>query len=513
MNAKPNFSFAELTAFAADAKAPAFVSGLNLQPGGVDPLGLRQVNFNLMDRALPGLNNAATRLRPYVAVTWAWWKAIELGRIRGGQLDYDVLKNFVDRIEVLFVASHLQAGEMTGLPGEQVINRYRNGANQYDCTSPAWDAFRKKRRNTSLMAPVAYGPSIKVGAGLGFLRTDEEGLMAPMAEVMPAVRAFDKALRKVSAHPALSSLQGTNVTLADLGTFHRVWRTAGATDAEKEVGWRRLYSDDIARIRRPTIDLVLERLQARKQPINILTLRATLARRDRAKKAVQLDAGRARSVWRALQTQQLYRYTLEALLVWVLRTIRHEPASLANLAVALLDHVRGDTDHTFGSWLFDEPFAELGFDPTADPVALVEQISQQSWDEPWVSDTLDGLRAALRIARAEGKGTELISGQSDRLPLSRALQRADLMAELPVAEALEILISEWLIGQHIYWAVGRSGDNTQRLRLSLEEGGWTAVMINDGFPVPTPDRLRTVLSLMADMGKVEEAEGGYIAVA
>lgn len=43
---------------------PRVVAKPPLKPGGVDPLGLRQVNFDLMDRCIPGLNNTATRLRP-----------------------------------------------------------------------------------------------------------------------------------------------------------------------------------------------------------------------------------------------------------------------------------------------------------------------------------------------------------------------------------------------------------------------------------------------------------------
>jgi hypothetical protein len=38
--------------------------------GGVDPLGLRQINFGLMDRVLPDLNNVASHIRPYTLMAW-----------------------------------------------------------------------------------------------------------------------------------------------------------------------------------------------------------------------------------------------------------------------------------------------------------------------------------------------------------------------------------------------------------------------------------------------------------
>ena len=36
---------------------PVLVDVLPMHAGGVDPLGLRQLNFNLMDELVPGLNN------------------------------------------------------------------------------------------------------------------------------------------------------------------------------------------------------------------------------------------------------------------------------------------------------------------------------------------------------------------------------------------------------------------------------------------------------------------------
>jgi hypothetical protein len=68
---------------------------------------------------------------------------------------------------------------------------------------------------------------------------------------------------------------------------------------------------------------------------------------------------------------------------------------------------------------------------------------------------------------------------------------------LPVKDGFEVLLSEWVIGQHLYWAVGRSGDETQRLRLMLDEGGWLAFS-SYGNANPTPDRLATLLSLASD---------------
>ena len=51
---------------------PKFAAAVPARFGGVDPVGLRQINFDLLDQVFPGLNNVARHIRPFVVVTWAW---------------------------------------------------------------------------------------------------------------------------------------------------------------------------------------------------------------------------------------------------------------------------------------------------------------------------------------------------------------------------------------------------------------------------------------------------------
>src|SRR5262249_40305615 len=71
-------SLIDLTQEAAKADGPSFTPAGVPKLGGVDPLGLRQINFDLMDQVLPGLNNVARHIRPFVVVTWAWRRAKQL---------------------------------------------------------------------------------------------------------------------------------------------------------------------------------------------------------------------------------------------------------------------------------------------------------------------------------------------------------------------------------------------------------------------------------------------------
>ena len=106
-------SLAELTATAAQAQDPGFASASVPKPGGVDPLGLRQINFDLMDRVFPGLNNVARHIRPFTLVAWAWRRTIQLAKQRALDLFLSQHQDFVARMEVAYVWSMLVGQEGT----------------------------------------------------------------------------------------------------------------------------------------------------------------------------------------------------------------------------------------------------------------------------------------------------------------------------------------------------------------------------------------------------------------
>src|SRR3954462_15061580 len=109
---------AELTASAAAAQEPGVTPASVPRFGGVDPLGLRQINFDLMDEVLPGLNNVARHIRPFVVIAWAWRRANQIALVSGMEsISLDLLQDFVDRIEVLFVCSQLLINVQADVPG------------------------------------------------------------------------------------------------------------------------------------------------------------------------------------------------------------------------------------------------------------------------------------------------------------------------------------------------------------------------------------------------------------
>src|ERR1019366_10114124 len=94
-------------------------------------------------------------------------------------------------------------------------------------------------------------------------------------------------------------------------------------------------------------------------------------------------------------------------------------------------------------------------------------------------------------------------------PLKRARDEAkSLESEKPV-EFVKHILSSWVLGQHVYWSVGRGladarsdGRTILRLKVVPEEGGWTlapgAAPNFNNPPRATPDRLATLMNLMRE---------------
>lgn len=81
--------------------APGFkvVGELTLTESGVDPIGLRQLNLDLMDATVPGLNNVTRHIRPYTFMAWAWWRASKYSQRKG--MTPETMHDLVARYEAM----------------------------------------------------------------------------------------------------------------------------------------------------------------------------------------------------------------------------------------------------------------------------------------------------------------------------------------------------------------------------------------------------------------------------
>ena len=492
-------TLAEFTAAAARAKEPGFVTSGQTRFGGVDPLGLRQINFNLMDEVLPGLNNIACHIRPFVVVAWAWRRAHQSAQALGKKtIRQGDLQDFVDRIEVLYALSQFLRDKDTDLPGSQYLAPWLEGA-EFKFGGAKWQQRRMERRySTALSAPINYGPGLKM---LGWVMPHPEysGVMIPNPTAAPALDAFETQIAAALDHEVFNEFGAVAVAKEDARQWGDLWPIDEVTDTEAKV-----MADLLFRSAAP----VSRQLGGKLMLAAADHLNTTAAGRVRAAMTgppsefkppdYLLDI---RNKWRLLQVRQLFRLSLEAFFFWTMRELDGPKQSIDSLVNDFLDRVpRAPGAVNAGAWLHSL------ISPLDGPTELTARI-ERALDEPGAGDLPRSVALGLAFSLAEE--TPDREQQYDRLPLSRAQKEATARSASGVHDFMRHVLESWVLAQHAYWSVGRGladararGHMLLRLRIILDEGGWT---LTPGAPVgrrprPTPDRLQTALTLAHECG-------------
>lgn len=483
-------SLVDLTKAAAAAEEPALTSSALPQPGGVDPLGLRQINFDLMDLVFPGINNVAWHIRPFTVVTWAWRRAAQIADKQGlVRVPLSTLRDFVDRIEVAFAWSQFRRDPSSRLPGHDVLAPLLH-ADDYRFGGDEWEQRKKVRAySTSLSAPINYGPALKT---FGWLRVDSSGALSSTAIVQGAMTAFDVALEPFLYHPLFSQLGDVRVSSDDVATWAEAWAVDRPTEAEKRAMAEAISGDPR---RRDGAALVVATNRHLGGEPSIPDLRRTMcgAPTDFHPPALEHAAG----AWRTLQFRQAFRLALESLFYWVSAQLEDRSTTTAGLAREFI--AGAGNSGSVSSW-----FAEVRTE-TKGPVDWAEDLQKCLTEEDRWRELPTVIRGTLAACLAEAPMSPGLERQ-DRLPLARAAHEAAGWRDHPVAEFLAHALDSWVFGQHVYWAVGRGladararGRTILRLKVTLEEQGWALTPgARVAVPGPTADRLETMVNLMRE---------------
>jgi hypothetical protein len=488
-------SLAELTTRAAVAVEPGFTPSSVPKLGGVDPLGLRQINFDLMDQVFPALNNVARHIRPFVVVTWAWRRANQLAQKLGTRtIPIDHLRDFVDRIEVIYVWSQFLANPSADLPGRLVLGNLLQ-AKEWTFGGTAWRQRRQTRRySTALSAPINYGPALKM---LGWVQSHPEhpGILMSMPAAAPALDAFEGRIEDRLSHPAFSQFGPVTVTSAEARRWSKAWTLNSLTKAEKDVIKEMLFGSAAPVCRQRGGELMLAAAKnASTNDINVLRS-AMAGPPSRFRPPANLLE--TQEAWRTVQVRQLFRLSLEALLHWTVTRLGDMPKSTGALVSSFLDHIPGAKKHaTARQWLAAIRPHNTG--PT-DLMADISAALDSSSDE--LPKTI--LRG-IGFCHAEKPERENHFERPDRLPLSRARREAEARENGSVRDFVRHVLESWVLAQHVYWSVGRGladaraqGKTLLRLKVVLDEGGWALApgVAAGSPPSPTPDRLETIVTL------------------
>lgn len=497
-------SIIEMTAAAAVADEPGFVALAETKVGGVDPLGLRQLNFDLMDEVLPGLNNVARHVKPFVVMTWAWRRAVQRAEVNGStHIKVDELQDFVDRVEVLFVLSQLLRDKDVDLPGNEYLAPWL-AESRLTFGGKSWNERRKTRAySTALSAPINYGPGLRM---LGWVGPHPvyPGVMLPMPTVMPALDSLEASLRPALDHDAFCTFGSVAVTRKELQSWGELWSLDRVPRREADVMTELLMGTSATLGRRLGVRLMLAASNHTKSTDTEL-LRAAMAGAP-ARFSPARDLVEIRDVWRAVQMRQLFRLSLESLFYWMMLQLDDGvPRSIDVLVRSFLDSLPSHGNLKSGEWIRSLMAADAG------PTELMDRI-QQACEAANHADLPHSIARGLALCLTEPTPTHHRPQQTERLPLKRAQVEVAARVHAPVPEFIRHVLESWVLAQHAYWSVGRGladaragGKTLLRLRVFLDEGGWVlAPGASSGkAPLPTRDRLETAITLAKECGLFE----------
>lgn len=492
-------TLAKLSQSAQEADDPGFATAAIPRPGGVDPLGLRQINFDMMDSVFPGLNNVARHVRPFVLVTWAWRRALQLAQEHSKkQIELDKLHDFVDRIDVIYAWSQFLREPNAALPGRNVLAGLLR-ADEFRFGGAKWKEQREARRlSTALSAPIQYGPALKM---LGWIHPHPEfpGVMMPSPHATPALDAFESKIKNALDHDAFSKFGTVVVTRKEAERWGNRWALDDITEGEAAVMQELLLGVDGHTSRRAAAMLILAAAK-RVKSSDEDDLRPALAGRP-STFTPPAELAEVRDAWRRVQVRQVFRLALEAMLHWTVMKLAYGPLSSEALVAEFMAEVPSiKKARTTAAWLL-ATYADGG------PTALIDDLVA-ALDDGDSAAIATSLARGLAFSLAEDPGPEATEQRTDRLPLFRARREADALGSNPASSFVRHVLESWVLAQHAYWSVGRGladaragGKTLLRLRVVLDEGGWTLTPLQPpNAPVPTADRLRTMLSLMAECG-------------
>jgi hypothetical protein len=516
---------------------PFLVPPLTSGTSGVDYLGLRQVNLELTAACFPGINNVTRFVRPFSVLAWIHWKFSQQAEAAGRKnvSDQD-LRTFQEKVELLFTWGHqLRPSADVRIPGISAGAPAAGPGGWVDLSFASW---RRVARNTSLQAPVQYGPAMKVGSGLGFLESLGGGLSAFTHSGAALAQGLDQRLRKTDVYELVSSLDRSKARAADAEALLKAWHAARPNADEARVFSAAFYQPDavgtpgILGQRSTMIAAILETLRSGRRSLTEDEIRRSLVwQRLPQGRAVNFSAPCATVArrWKILQMRQMQRVALESLLQWFEHCLDDGEHRLASIQRQLADAFAEDTRSDGGRATctqalkrFAKPFdSETDYrarcaEGHADDLLSMgqalfasDELDTEPVEAAWI---LIGLVQWTQwLAEEADHRADLQRGGVDRISLWHLHESFTRAADRPLVEWMQDILERWVLGQHLRVATLRSDGRAQRLRFGFGEEGLEFYANRPSTPVLTQDHLAAALSLMDNCGLIagDPASGTY----
>lgn len=508
-------------------RGPFLTSPLEQETSGVDFLGLRQANLDMMDICLPGINNYTRYVRIFSVISWTYWmfhKQAEYLRIQ--EPSENQLRQFKEKVEILFNWGHKELG-LSGIPGITSEPQSLKGEVEL-----SFDSWKRSTANTSLMAAPTYGPASKTNSGLGFIENVNRSFFRTCGNGINLAESLNNRLEGLNGYADLVSFQKFSGTEELANELLIAWDVRTPSQEEKNAFKDSFYDVDsigekgkIAQ-RSLTVYWIKEILRTSKKPLAINEIRKAMAYRYIDQVGfipLEGHTDKAWLLWFILQVRQAQRLGFEAMLAWLESRLFHsEERSIDEMLETAGKIFSSHTDilpvYESVGHLIDE--LENHFN------SLEEYIDLSNKDRKYcifelIDDLLKSLKKnsdgilpiSLKMLLLVASLTRLITesgmnfrqlnfGGRDRVSLRFWLEIVEKWKSRSSSDFLRYIFENFILSQHFGVAASRFDGNRQRLRITIEEEGLSLMVSKQLEPFIGDDRLEMALLLLADCGEI-----------
>lgn len=521
---------------------PFFLAPRTGENSGVDFLGLRQTNLDMMAEMIPSLNNVTDYIRPFSLMSWVFWKFHNLCSVSGlEEPSREDIDRFRERIEVLFSWGASLHRTSSRIPGTGAKPPAPSPDGRLPLTFKDWGRIQN---STSLIAALWYGPASKIVTGLGFLMPlpGRAGFFRVTGVGIRLAEALDTELRGDEGRykQLLATLGIVTATQDDAIALWQIWSPERISEGEREAFASALYASEEAGNpktllgkRSTTLALAIHHLRHCTSPASVPEIRQGMAlsvSQDGSEYTLPEELVLAKYSWLTLQMRQLQRLSMESLLSWCEGRILGDRIKETSLMAERFSKVWDGSEHGFEGLedvaamiaLLDEQADSTGSFIDAiregrlsNPFVLIAAIQRlfKANDSTYVHFAFAGLLLCIAYARAAVEEAHMLRlGGASRVSLDSLRRRILGLGAVSPREAFQYVIEALIISQHFSTAVNRFDGQSQRLRLTIEETGLEALVGKPWEPTVTEDRLATALSLAAQSGFVRRTDEGRYAV-
>jgi len=529
------------------ATSPAWSEPSTDASTGVDFLGTREVNLEMLGRLTGPYNNTVVSARQHVIMAWAAWRYRENCRANDVDPSSTQFQDFIDMIETIQCVGQHEHGPQYGGSGDGLGSGTLPQPNEDGLIPLRFSSYGRSRTNTSAFAAVQYGPSAKP-TSFGLLDS-RAGIWGPTERGVALARALDPLLRNSRSYEALTRLpvpetmsRADVVEIASQGLIIGRNLPVRPERSDYVTFLFDLDRDGVAlqHSRRLTLTLLLEIVDKLGQPQSSVTpdtiRRHLLAACTVDGVSLELPTylHRAAGQWQLLQLRQLQRFALECWLFlaeWRMDDAKTAQLIVDQLCTILVPALAPDDD--ISSLLsqqvedallsyrahrnIDQGLRWAADEDSKSPFSLVS-TTQQHLERKQPAEAVPSIvaltLAVVTLSRLMVHDSDPLTfahiGDRRRVSLAHFRRWWDARAAMPFQDVLVEMLEEFVLQQHVAVAVARFDNERRRLRFSNDEMGWAMLPGTKlSVPRPTPDRIEALLRLMSDLELLDTKERGF----